>query len=221
MNIKHIFFYAFLLACFLVVPATTASAQYRNDPYYGRDDDRYGRDDDRYGRNDDRYERNRRRDRYDDRNRNNSRYVRDAVKRLEDNSDHFRKALDRALDDSRYDNSRREDNILNVASQFEEATDDLSESYNNRNADQKVRLVLDLGSRLDRFVNRNRLDGRTENLWSQIRQDLRTVADAYGYQSGGIFDNGDYRRDRNYPRRRNTGTGVGDILGDIFGRSRY
>lgn len=209
MNTRRILFYAFLLACFLAVPSATASAQYRNDPYYGRGNNR----------DDDRYERNRRNDRYNDRNRNNSRYVREAVKRLEDRSDDFRGALDRALDNSRYNESRREDNILRVAEEFEEATDDLSESYNKRNADQKVRRVLDLGSRLDRFVNRNRLDGRAENLWSQIRQDLRTVADAYGYRSGGIFDNG---RDRNnYPRRRNTGAGVGDILGDIFGRNRY
>ena len=127
--------------------------------------------------------------------------------------------LDRALDNSRYDESRREDRILDVAGEFEEATDDLSESYRNRNVDDKVRRVLDLGSRLDRFVSRNRLDGRTEGLWSQIRQDLRTVADAYGFRSGGIFDNNrNSRRNPNDRRdnRRRSG-GLGDVLGDIFG----
>ena len=213
MNTRRTFTLAFLFTCFcfLALPSTSVNAQYRNDPYYGRDDDRYERNR-RRDRNDDRYG--------NDRNRNNSSYVRDAVRRLEDRSDDFTGALDRALDNSRYDQSRREDNILNVAKQFEEATDDLSESYNNRNANDKVRRVLDLGSRLDRFVSRNRLDGRAENLWAQIRQDLRVVSDAYGYRSGGIFDNGDNRR---YPnnRRGDSRNRAADILGDIFGNRRY
>lgn len=215
MKLKGTLLAAALLAGFgsLALPAASVSAQGGYDPYYGR------RDDDRYRnrrRNDDDY------DRREGRTRGDSRYVRDAVKRLEDNSDGFRNVLDRALDNSRYDESRREDRILDVAGEFEEATDDLSESYRNRNVDDKVRRVLDLGSRLDRFVSRNRLDGRTEGLWSQIRQDLRTVADAYGFRSGGIFD--DNRNSRRYPNdrrdnRRRSG-GLGDVLGDIFG-NRY
>lgn len=212
MKLKGTLLAAALLAGFgsLALPAASVSAQGGYDPYYGRRDDNRNR-----RRNDDDY------DRREGRTRGDSRYVRDAVKRLEDNSDGFRNVLDRALDNSRYDESRREDRILDVAGEFEEATDDLSESYRNRNVDEKVRRVLDLGSRLDRFVSRNRLDGRTEGLWSQIRQDLRTVADAYGFRSGGIFD--DNRNTRRYPNdrrdnRRNSG--IGGVLGDIFG-NRY
>lgn len=231
MNTRRSLTLAFLIACFftLALPAATASAQGRYDPYYGHDDD----DDDRYERQRDRRDRRRNnRGRYEDgrygnnRDRYDTRYVREAARRLESRGNDFRDAFDDALDNSRYDDSQREDRILDVANAFEKATDRLEDRIGNgrniENSRNEAQQVIELGSRLDRFMNRNQLNSRTVNLWSQIRQDLRVVADAYGYQSGGIFEDGGYGYPQRYPQRRrgNSRSNVGTILGDIFG-NRY
>jgi hypothetical protein len=145
---------------------------------YGR-----GRNDDNYGR-DDRY---------------NNRSLRDAARRVSDRSRDFQRHVDDALDRSRYDDTRREDRINEIAKDFRNAANDLRNQVGdgrniNRGADEAQRL-LQLGSRIDRFISRNRLDSRAASDWSQIRQDLRLIADAYGYRING---NGGYdRRDDN------------------------
>ena len=229
MNTRRTITLAFLFACFFTL-ALPASAQGGYDPY-GRDDDRRERQRDRREQQRDRREQRRNdRGRYEDgrygtnRNGYNTRYVRDAARRIESRSDAFRKAFDDALDNSRYDDSRREDRMVGVANDFERAADRLKnrigDGRNIANSRNEAQQVLEIGTRLDRFMSRNRLNSRTVNLWSQIRQDLRVISDAYGYRAGGVYDNGgDYRQ---YPqqRRGNSRSNVGTILGDIFG-NRY
>ncbi len=208
-----------LLAAFstlLLLPAV-ANAQYRDrdyddDPYYsGRDNGRQrGRD----RRNNDRYD-----DRY------NGADLREAVRRIEERSDNFRDVFDRALDRSRYDGTNREDRIAEVAHQFEESADRLSKRFGNgRNLDNTrddARRLLDSGARLDNFVNRNRLDSRTASLWSGIRQDLRIVANAYGYRLNDVYDNGNrYPSNNRNQRRGSRDNNWGNVLGDIFGGRR-
>lgn len=189
---------AFLALCL----PTLAAAQGRYDPY-GRDRD-YGRnrrDDDRYGR-------------YD------QRYLRDSIRRLENLSDRFEGNLDRALDRSRVDGTRREDNINDAARDFHRAANRLRDRFDdgrnlNRSADE-ARRVLDLGARLDRIVQHVAYDGRVRSDWMQIRQELRVIGDAYGYRSYGYGDDDYYRDDqyrRNDPYRRNRNAQrVGEIL---------
>lgn len=161
-----------------------ASAQGTYDPY-GRNRDRdYGRNDGSYGR-------------YDDR------ALRDAARRVNDRSKDFQRRLDSALDNSRYDNSRREDRINDTAKEFRNAAgnfkDRVGDGRNqNRGADEARRL-LQLGSQIDRFVQRSQLDSRSASDWSQIRQDLRLIANAYGFNFSGGYDGG-YRRDDDYRR---------------------
>jgi hypothetical protein len=229
MNTRRNITLAFLVACFftLALPAATASAQGRYDPY-GNDDDRTsGNERRREQRRNDRgrYED----DRYEDgrygtnRNGYDTRYVREAARRIESRSDDFRDAFDDALDNSRYDDTRREDRLVGVANDFEKAADRFKNRIGNgrniQNSRNEAQQLLEIGTRIDRFMNRNRLNSRTVSLWSQIRQDLRVISDAYGYRTGGIYDEGDYRQ---YPqqRRGNSRSNVGTILGDIFG-NRY
>jgi len=187
--IPTIFAVALLAMC---LPAI-ATAQGSYDPYggyYGRDKDNR-RNDDRYG--------------YYDR-----RQLRESVKRLDNLSGDFQRHLDRALDRSRYDDSRREDRINQVARDFRDATDNLKDRYddgrNINRSSNEARRVLQLGSVLNTFMVRNQLDGRVESDWSRIRQELNVVARAYGFNIGD-FDNRDYRyednnrRDDNYRRR--------------------
>jgi hypothetical protein len=172
-----------------------AAAQGGYDPY-GRNRD-YRRDD-RYGR-------------YD------NRYLRDSVHRLRDLSGRFQNDLDRTLDRSRVDGTRREDQLNNLAQDFHRAARDLKDRFDNgrnlnRSANEAQR-VLAIGSRLDRIAQRFAYDGRLVSEWMQIRRELNVIADAYGFRNGGYYGGDDdyYRRNDPYRRNRNAQR-VGDIL---------
>ena len=180
------FFLTVIAAAFMALfLPLIASAQGNYDPW-GRD--RRDRDNGRYGY------------RYDNRT------LRDAARRLDDRSRDFQRHLDSALDRSRYDGTRREDRINEIADQFHDAANDLKNSVSdgrnlNRSSDE-ARRVLQLGSRIDQFIGRQRLDSRAESDWVQIRQDLRVIANIYGlnYNSGGYYGNRrDDRRGNNEP----------------------
>ena len=149
------------------------------------------------------------RNRDNGRNRRNDDYInrslRDSIRRVENRSNDFRAHLDSAMDRSRYDDTRREDRINNVAREFENAADRLKDRFGdgrdlNRSAGEAQRL-LQIGVRIDQLMARNRFDGRVMSDWAQIRQDLRVIANAYsnygGYnderrnrgRTGGIFRN--------------------------------
>ena len=168
---------AALVALFL--PAV-ASAQWGNN--------------DRWGRNNGRYE---------------NRTLRDVARRLDDRSGDFQRHLDSALDRSRIDDTRREDNINQMVAEFRNAASRFRNRVGdgrdyNRGTDEAQRLLA-IGSRIDRFIGRIRLDGRTQSDWFQIRQDLRVLSDFYrgAYGNGGYYGN-----DRN--NRRNDRRGGGD-----------
>jgi hypothetical protein len=174
---------AAIVALFLPV---VASAQWGNN--------------DRSGRNNGRYD-----SRYDNRT------LRDAARRIDDRSGDFQRHLDSALDRSRVDNTRREDNINQMAAEFRNAASRFRNRVGdgrdyNRGADEAQRLM-QLGSRIDRVVSRVRLDSRTQSDWSQIRQDLRVLGDFYrgAYNNGGYNnrDDGYYGNDRNNRRNNN------------------
>lgn len=187
--IPTIFAVALIALC---LPAM-AAAQGSYDPYGG--DNGRGRDDRRDDRrNNDRY------GNYDQRR------LRESVKRLDNLSGDFKRHLDSALDRSRYDDSRREDRINDVAKEFRNATDNLKDRYDDgRNLNRssgEARRVLQLGGRIDGFMRRNQLDGRVESDWSRIRQELNVVAYAYGLNMSD-FDDGNYRNNDNRDYRRN------------------
>ena len=152
-----------------------------------RDDDRYGR---RGGRLSD-YERRR---------------LRDLADRIEDRSRDLQRDVDRLLDNSRYDGSRREDRInneardlRNAAQRFRSVAGDSNDLYRSRDEAQRL---LHEASRLGRMLGRLRVDSRTSSDWNQLRHDLRTVADIYGLRfndNGGFYGrDDDWRRDRRW-----------------------
>jgi hypothetical protein len=181
MNRIKFFGAVFAFALLILALPTAASAQWRdNDDYYGNNRGNYNR-----------------------------RYLVDAVRRIEDNSRTFRRALDRELD-----RSRREDRINDVAEQLATAADNLEDSFDNgrnlRSSTDEAQYLLRLGSQIDRFVSRNRFGGNVESQWNSIRRDLQTVANAYNLRFNGNrggwnnnrrdrdrdddYDNDDYRR---------------------------
>jgi hypothetical protein len=133
--------------------------------------------------------------RYDDRG------LRDSVQRLDRLSKDFERDMDRALDHSRANGSRREDQINNQVHQFRDAVGDLKSRVGNgrdlnRSANE-ARRVLQEAADLDRFARRG-FDGRTASEWSQIQQELRYISNVYGFGYGG-----GYGRDRDDDWRRN------------------
>ncbi|CAN5476730.1 hypothetical protein BH20ACI3_BH20ACI3_01950 [soil metagenome] len=166
-------FAAALLA--LCLPAV-AAAQWDRYPDYGRSRDR---DNGRYGR-------------YDDR------YLRDSIHRLDRLSKNFESALDRELDRSHEDGTRHEDRVNNEVHDFRRAVGDLKSRFGNgrdlnrsRNEAQRVLQTARGAERASRHHFRN---GQLANQWSQIRQELNVIAQAYGSYG---YNDDNYRNDRN------------------------
>ena len=130
--------------------------------------------------------------------------------------DRFRRALDRALDNSRYNERNREDRINDIAEQFATAIDNLEDSFDNGNnlnsSSDEAREVLQLGARIDSFIARNSFDNNVESQWSTINRDLATIADAYNFRSndnnrrnGGWNNRRRDRDDNRWPQTRRGG----------------
>ena len=119
----------------------------------------------------------------------------------------FERDMDRSLDRSRANGSRREDQINNQVHQFRDAVGDLKSRVGNgrdlnRSADE-ARRVLQEADQLDRVARRT-------SQWSQIQQELRYISNVYGFRYNGGYGrdddwrrNGDWRRDRDRNNDRN------------------
>ena len=133
--------------------------------------------------------------------RNDDRYLRDSIRRLDRLAKDFERDLDRALDHSRVDGSRREDRINAQGHDFRRAVSNLKSAFGNgrdlnRSRDEAQR-VLQESQQFNR-LGRGAFDNRVASEWSEIQQELRVISDAYGlgYGNGGYYPN-----DRNYPNR--------------------
>ena len=140
-----------------------------------------------------------RRDR--DNGRYDSRYLRDSIHRLDRLAKDFERDLDRSLDRSRVDGTRREDRFNNEARQFRNAVGNLKSSFGNgrdlsRSRDEAQR-VLSEASRLDRVVGR--INRQASTRWAEIRRELNVISNAYGI--GYYGSNDDWRRDRRNDNR--------------------
>ncbi len=177
----------FAAAVFLVGLPTIASAQWG-----GNNNGRWGRRD-------------------DDRNGYNRSALKETIKRVHDRSNSFKDRLEDALDRSRLNGSDLEDRLNHMADRFHDAAHDLKDNFDNgRNLNRstdEARRLLQVGSELDRFMSRARLDGRAESDWAQIRNGLRTIANAYGFNYGDFDD--DRYDDDDYNNGRGNGNGRG------------
>jgi len=114
----------------------------------------------------------------------NDNYMRQLFNRLETRTDRFSNLLPNALDRSRIDGTRREDNINELVTNFEHATDQLKQRFDNRQSTTTdAHLVLQRGALINSFMNNRRLDNRTERAWTQVRTELNRLATAYDVAS--------------------------------------
>ena len=105
------------------------------------------------------------------------------IKRVEDRSDKFKKEFDKALDRSRLNNTRREDQLNDYAQDLEKATDELRHEFDRRDAwaenKAEVRKCLELATKLNVAMRNRRLGPKVESTWSALRYELNTLADVY------------------------------------------
>lgn len=105
---------------------------------------------------------------------------RGTIQSLENNTDRFRRSLDSALDDSRLNGTRTEDQVNEYVDAFEQATDRLRERSDDRQfAPGAAREVLTRGRSIDVFMRRHRLARNAENDWVRVRNDLNRLASGY------------------------------------------
>jgi len=106
--------------------------------------------------------------------------VKALLARLERDADRFRSSLASALDKSRFDGSKTEDNINRFNKDFENATDRLKDRYSDKqSASGIVREILGHGALIDSFVSRNVANERTREDWLAVRNDLDDLARTY------------------------------------------
>jgi len=109
------------------------------------------------------------------------REVEKILKRLEQQSDRFRSALDSSLDKSRFDGTRQEDDINRFVKEFYEETKKLRDHFDHhKSTSADVQSVLDRAASIDSFMRRNRL--RKNNAlreWTQVRANLDELAQVY------------------------------------------
>lgn len=107
----------------------------------------------------------------------NRRQVRQLIRRIETRTDTFRSSLDNALDRSRIDSTRTEDDINRFVRDFEAATDQLRDRFQRRESvSADVQNVLDKAALINSFMRRNQLDTRAESDWASLRVDLNELA---------------------------------------------
>ena len=108
------------------------------------------------------------------------REVEQILHRIEKQADKFRAALDRALDKSRLNGTRREDEINAFVKDFYAQTRTLHEHFDgHKSTSADVQSVLNRASGIDAFMRRNRLQRNAEQEWSKLRVNLDELARAY------------------------------------------
>ena len=116
-----------------------------------------------------------------------------TVRSLKSKTREFQRQLDRDLDRSRYNGSRREDQINEVAKRFKDAVNDLDNNdynnnnrgRNNNNNDNEMRRVFDLAAQIERSIGRADISYNTRNLWSSVRNDLQVISRGYNTYNNG------------------------------------
>jgi hypothetical protein len=109
------------------------------------------------------------------------RQVEQIIRRIESQSDSFRQSLDSALDKSRYDGTRAEDNINQFVKEFYQETKTLHDHFDAHKATAgDVQTVLTRAAQIDQFLRRNQLRNREpQQTWAQLKASLDDLARVY------------------------------------------
>lgn len=140
--------------------------------------------------------------------------MRSTVKNLKNRAKDFQRQLDRDLDNSRYNGSRREDELNDLARDFRNAVGNLdSDDFRNdrygrnNNNSNDLNRVFNVASQIDRRIGGryNNMSYNSQNIWNSIRYDLQALG-YNGRGNNGGWNNGGWGNGRN---RNGNGNGNG------------
>jgi len=100
--------------------------------------------------------------------------VKSLFERIERGTDSFKTSLKDALDETRFNSTRSEDNINDFVKDFEAATDRLEQQSGDRTA--VMRDVLTRAATINNFMLRYPLNSRAQNDWDYVRMNLNELA---------------------------------------------
>ena len=107
--------------------------------------------------------------------------MKNALERLERNTDRFSRSIDAALDRSRFNNTDLEDQANALVDELEFATDRLNDRADDNIVNTfDVNEVLRRGMYLDMFMLRHSFSPQAERDWRMLRMDLDHLARVYG-----------------------------------------
>lgn len=110
-----------------------------------------------------------------------TRQVSGMLQRLEKSSNRFRNSLNAALAQERIGVTRSQNDINSFESDFETAVRQFRDRFTRRQAEAAdVQNILQKASLVNDYLNRNGLNQRVQNNWSQVRTDLNALANAFG-----------------------------------------
>jgi hypothetical protein len=103
------------------------------------------------------------------------------LERIEKAADKFRGSLEDALDKSRVDDSRLEDDVNRYVREFEDATDRLEKRFDDdKSSAEDVREVMTRAASINGMMGRFEFTDRAQSDWRVLRSDLNELARAYG-----------------------------------------
>jgi hypothetical protein len=95
------------------------------------------------------------------------------IKQLEDDSDRFSNSVTKALDNSRFDGSSTEDQLIRYVRDFEDSIDRLKKGWDN--GEDPTLLAKEVQTRakaIDKFLKKYPLGGDVKTDWGTVRSDL-------------------------------------------------
>jgi len=107
------------------------------------------------------------------------RSVRQLILRIDNRAGVFGNNVQTALASNTY-GTNREENISNLVQQFDDSASRLRQQFDSRQSTTlQAQEVLNIGSRIDRFMRRDPINAATSRDWSNLRLDLTQLARAY------------------------------------------
>jgi len=115
--------------------------------------------------------------------------VEQLLERLEERTDAFSTQFNKALDRSRLDGRKVEDRYTKVATNLENATDELRREFDfgdtRGETKQNARKVLNAATDVNRILNNRNLGRQTETTWVRLRNELNLLARVYNLPAVG------------------------------------
>jgi DNA repair exonuclease SbcCD ATPase subunit len=105
--------------------------------------------------------------------------VRNLVKRINSSATQYKKSLEPALDNSRLDGTKTEDEINGYVKEFRESTDRLENNYKEDTAAQDAAEVIRRAKLIDGFMRKYPLTTQAQSDWGSVRTDVERLARRY------------------------------------------